>query len=146
MAPQPRRTSTLKERKTPCQCCGFPLSHRHHVLPVRVYGETEWTLQLCPNCHTLYHLIESAWRGNRESQELLQPFMRSDEWREKLYWPLTDLYQKAKRVHEATEETSQRFAADWERTQARMEAGESWSTMQKEYQIDVNKLLADESD
>ncbi len=69
MPPPSRRPATLLERSTPCENCGFPLSHRHHVLPFAKYGESNLTFQLCPNCHYIYHLIGSAKTGNKESYE-----------------------------------------------------------------------------
>lgn len=56
-----RRKARLKERLVPCECCGYPISQRHHILPVAEYGESDWTVQLCANCHELLHIIEVAW-------------------------------------------------------------------------------------
>lgn len=53
-----RRPASKSERRTPCVVCGFPRSHRHHRFPVSVYGEHEHTIQLCSNCHGIYHLLE----------------------------------------------------------------------------------------
>lgn len=53
-----RRATKKSERRTPCVVCGFPRSHRHHRFPVSVYGEHEHTMQLCSNCHGIYHLLE----------------------------------------------------------------------------------------
>ena len=53
-----RYKSTLKQRMTPCNCCGYPISQRHHLFEVAHYGESDFTRQLCANCHELYHLIE----------------------------------------------------------------------------------------
>lgn len=57
--PQRRRTR-MDERITPCDCCGYPLSHRHHLLDFAGFGETPYTKQLCANCHDLYHICERA--------------------------------------------------------------------------------------
>jgi hypothetical protein len=62
--PNRRRKARSSERRTPCECCGFPLSQRHHLLPVACYGESEHTIQLCANCHELFHLI---FRGRFEN-------------------------------------------------------------------------------
>src|SRR5215210_2527073 len=55
-----RRRTTLKEALVPCKTCGYPLSNRHHVYPVHLFGDNKYTLALCANCHVLYHLLESA--------------------------------------------------------------------------------------
>jgi hypothetical protein len=55
-----RRRPTLWERTTPCECCGHPLSQRHHLLPVPVWGDKSATVALCPNCHEILHLLR-AW-------------------------------------------------------------------------------------
>lgn len=55
-----RKRVSLKERTTPCECCGFPLSQRHHLLAVAEFGDTDATAQLCANCHDLYHIIERS--------------------------------------------------------------------------------------
>lgn len=62
-----RRHPTAEERLTPCECCGHPVSHRHHLLSVANYGDIEFTVQLCPNCHELVHWCfkehtEHRWR------------------------------------------------------------------------------------
>jgi hypothetical protein len=55
-----RRSVKKKERLSDCECCGYPLSHRHHLFPVCKYGENEETIQLCANCHELWHILYSA--------------------------------------------------------------------------------------
>ena len=56
-----RRQTTQKERLTPCECCKHPLSQRHHLLNVAYHGENDFTVQLCANCHELYHLIYNKY-------------------------------------------------------------------------------------
>jgi hypothetical protein len=55
-----RRKPTFGERMRPCRCCGFPLTHQHHVLEVALYPHAgsfgDVTIPLCANCHDLYHL------------------------------------------------------------------------------------------
>lgn len=60
MAIERRKKPTIIERLTPCECCNHPLSNRHHILDFAVYGENDKTLQLCPNCHELYHICYKA--------------------------------------------------------------------------------------
>lgn len=55
-----RRRATVKERLTPCSACGYPVSHRHHLWTVEAHGENAVTIQLCANCHELYHLLYNA--------------------------------------------------------------------------------------
>jgi hypothetical protein len=56
-----RRRTKLWERLTPCDCCGYPISQRHHLITVaEYYGENNYTRQLCANCHELYHICEKA--------------------------------------------------------------------------------------
>lgn len=73
-----RRRTTLQERTTPCACCAYPISHRHHVLGFAGSGENRHTLQLCPNCHELFHLIQSAVVGNSDySNKVLRKYMET---------------------------------------------------------------------
>ena len=60
-----RRHAKLHERVTPCQCCGYFLSHRHHLLPVSEWKENGFTVQLCANCHELYHILYTVYDGWR---------------------------------------------------------------------------------
>ena len=56
-----RRKTKLWERLTPCNCCGYPISQRHHLLTIAEYGrESNYTRLLCANCHELYHICEKA--------------------------------------------------------------------------------------
>jgi ribosomal protein L37E len=66
-----RRRPTYQERMTPCTACGYPASHRHHLWDVQMHGENRVTIQLCPNCHELHHLIYNALvRDSAYSQRL----------------------------------------------------------------------------
>src|SRR5438552_1530941 len=69
---QTRRATTRDERLTPCECCGFPLSHRHHMLDVASHGENDCTAQLCGTCHDLFHVMENSYSfGNRKARRLV---------------------------------------------------------------------------
>lgn len=59
-----RRSPTLSERLTPCECCGHPLSHRHHQLPIEYYHDRDEVAYLCANCHEIFHLMERVIRDN----------------------------------------------------------------------------------
>ncbi len=57
-----RRRIKMFERLTPCECCGWPVSHRHHSIPfgeLTPANEADCVNYLCARCHELYHLI---WR------------------------------------------------------------------------------------
>lgn len=69
----PRRKTTFKERTTPCKCCGFPLSQRHHLWEVEYFGENNGFVALCGSCHDLYHvLFKAIVKDNRYKQRLLR--------------------------------------------------------------------------
>lgn len=55
-----RKKPSIEQAATPCACCGYPLSQRHHLLPFAQWGEVAITVQLCPNCHAFYHLIDKV--------------------------------------------------------------------------------------
>ena len=55
-----RRTTKLEETTMPCEGCGFPISHRHHILEYADYGENDYTLQACATCHWTLHICVSA--------------------------------------------------------------------------------------
>lgn len=55
-----RRRATFQERLTACSACGYPTSHRHHLWDIATHGENAVTVQLCPNCHELHHLLYNA--------------------------------------------------------------------------------------
>ncbi len=73
-----RRRTTLSERTTPCACCGYPISHRHHPIGVAETGESRHTLQFCPNCHELFHLVQAALvRESRYCNRVLQKYVEA---------------------------------------------------------------------
>lgn len=45
--------------------CGYPLSERHHALPYATFGESACILQLCSNCHELYHIVQDVALSKR---------------------------------------------------------------------------------
>lgn len=68
---RPRRHKpTMAVRTTPCEWCGFPLSQRHHFLPVAIYGENDITAQLCANCHEIYHVVERGLRKQSKTNTI----------------------------------------------------------------------------
>jgi len=56
---QKRRKTKLSERLMPCQCCGYPISQRHHLFNVAAFGENTYVRYLCANCHELFHIIDN---------------------------------------------------------------------------------------
>ena len=68
-----RRRPSDKERMTPCSACGYPVSHRHNLWDIATHGENAVTVQLCPNCHELHHLMYNALaRDSDYSRKLVQ--------------------------------------------------------------------------
>jgi len=127
-----RRRATLIERSTPCQSCAFPLSQRHHLFGVAKYGENEITVQVCPNCHRLYHLIGECTRGNKESQKLLRPFM-SGKLQECYFWPLFSLHRDVATIEDADQRRGELIERDREAIQRRIQDGELWDSISIEY-------------
>lgn len=66
-----RRKARLDERLQPCQCCLHPISQRHHLFEVAVWGGNEQTVPLCANCHELYHVIIYAGQGGERARKVL---------------------------------------------------------------------------
>ena len=54
-----RRKTKLSERLMPCQCCGYPISQRHHLFNVAAFGEHTYVRYLCANYHELFHIIDN---------------------------------------------------------------------------------------
>jgi ribosomal protein L37E len=68
-----RRRPSDQERMTPCSACGYPVSHRHHLWDIATHGENAVTVQLCPNCHELHHLMYNTLaRDSDYSRKLVQ--------------------------------------------------------------------------
>lgn len=75
-----RRRATDEERMTSCSACGYPTSHRHHLWDIATHGENPVTVQLCPNCHELHHLMYNALaRDSSYSQKLVQHMLFSGQ-------------------------------------------------------------------
>jgi len=75
-----RRQPNIYERMTPCEICGYPLTHRHHLLPVSKYGENEETMQLCANCHQVYHIAyDVLTRGSERCSTLFRYLYTSEK-------------------------------------------------------------------
>lgn len=73
-----RRRATDKERMTACSACGYPISQRHHLWDIATHGENAVTVQLCPNCHELHHLLYNAVaRDSAYSQKLARHILQS---------------------------------------------------------------------
>lgn len=59
--PWKRKKPTLAERMRSCFYCNYPISQRHHALPVSVYGDTTAITELCANCHEAFHIFARAY-------------------------------------------------------------------------------------
>ena len=79
-----RKKATLAERLTPCAVCAYPITERHHFLPVSIYGENASTTQLCANCHEAFHIFERAYAelkmGKRDTQPINTMIVLRDYW------------------------------------------------------------------
>jgi hypothetical protein len=69
-----RQRPKLYERTRACECCKYPITQRHHLFAVAEFGESYITVQLCANCHELYHLLETE--SSRRSYTILWYFTR----------------------------------------------------------------------
>lgn len=100
-----RKAPTLRERLTPCACCEHPISQRHHLAPFADWGENKQTIQLCSNCHELYHLVwDSYVLGKQRAQTILEYLVpehasrRSERVREQIEW-LIAIIQRLERLY-----------------------------------------------
>lgn len=65
-----RKARPAWSKNAACNICGFPVSHRHHLLPFSKFGDffaddAHAFAELCPNCHHMVHVIERI--GESES-------------------------------------------------------------------------------
>lgn len=58
-----RKKPTLAERMRSCFYCNYPISQRHHTVPVSVYGDTTAVTELCANCHEAFHIFARAYEN-----------------------------------------------------------------------------------
>lgn len=102
--PGKRKRATIKERLTPCGCCGHPLSQRHHLLEIAVWGENEATVQLCGNCHELYHLASRGFVENHKASKALffDVFDKMGRWTDRMQF-IVKLLDRAKKLNETAE-------------------------------------------
>jgi hypothetical protein len=59
VAKERRKPNSIHTRMYPCICCAHPISQRHHLLPFADYGENDYTVQICANCHEIFHLLDN---------------------------------------------------------------------------------------
>lgn len=50
----------IKERVSPCSVCGYPISEKHHMAERHIYGDNDYTIKLCANCHELFHILKTC--------------------------------------------------------------------------------------
>lgn len=83
-----RRATKLEETTTPCESCGFPISHRHHLMEYAEYGENDCTLQACATCHWTLHICVSALGSrNARAWKLWSHLLRSlGEQDQRIVW------------------------------------------------------------
>lgn len=76
-----RRQPTTKERLTPCECCEFPVSHRHHILEFAQYGENNITKQLCGSCHDVYTVLVNCYtKPTKRNKDIWMGFVGVIGW------------------------------------------------------------------
>jgi len=97
-----RRKATINERLTICECCGWPISTRAHLLPVSEFGENEYTMLLCRNCHDLYDLMGAVldfgeWSTTTQTGELVNAVREELGETDPVYAFLDD---KARKMHQ----------------------------------------------
>ena len=82
-----RRAPKLSERITPCAACEYPFSQRHHLDPVRYSGENNDTVQLCANCHELYHILDRLNHGGKSTSDIHagHAYITKFGWEDKAY-------------------------------------------------------------
>ena len=51
----------------PCTICNFPIVDNHHLVRRSQWGDNDFSIDLCPNCHRIYHIIESDSRERIEA-------------------------------------------------------------------------------
>jgi hypothetical protein len=99
---QKRRHTKLVERLTPCECCRHPLSTRAHLLDVATWGENEFSVQLCQNCHELYDIIavvfEKVGNSSAHSIKLLSVVMEIWGPKHPVLLYLSDLAQRVQGI------------------------------------------------
>jgi hypothetical protein len=71
-----RRSPRKAERMRPCECCGYPISQRHHLLEIAEWEENDVTVQLCANCHEYYHLIHAVYIKKSKSKRIVDLMLR----------------------------------------------------------------------
>jgi hypothetical protein len=88
--PVKRKKATRQDRATPCECCGYPVSHRHHPFGVNVQKERGTVLHLCPNCHELYHVVERVFleQGGKKTEVVFDALMQYEKLRYRAVWCL----------------------------------------------------------
>jgi hypothetical protein len=123
--PISRRAPTFEQRLSPCECCGYPLSQRHHAIPFVDHGETNLTIQVCATCHELYHVVWAAVVDRRpKALALVGHFRLVDREAERFAW----VHDRVKQFHGYLEWAAsfpQRLEADAASIRERLARGES---------------------
>jgi len=53
-------------KKGKCDKCGILFYlHKHHILPKSIFGKQGETSNLCPNCHTHFHVYSNLNTKNK---------------------------------------------------------------------------------
>lgn len=102
MKRETRKAVTYWHRIARCQVCKFPLSHRHHLLGFKAFGEYGPVAHLCGSCHDVLHVMDNAiCKGRRGVLKLLDWLKkRVEDWR---LDAIEKLVRKAKRLRRKAE-------------------------------------------
>jgi hypothetical protein len=124
-----RKVLTVQERMTPCICCGSQPVEQHHVLHFAKYPEHDFTVPLCPNCHSLYHILHSSKHGNKNNEALLGELLKVESKKNDIIF-LWRLVNDADAVAAEVHRVQQEVLADPDRVEEMVRAG---MTMQEIY-------------
>lgn len=58
------------QRVSPCVVCDFPLTHGHHMLSKKDWGDNDHQVRLRGRCHDLFHVVYDATVNSSEQQAL----------------------------------------------------------------------------
>ena len=102
-----RRATTREERLSPCHGCGFPLTHRHHLLEFANYGENDCTVQVCGTCHDLFQIVESCyvWK-HADAKRLVGELVQRIGFHNERFSRIYDLVVEAKRLRNIADKAS----------------------------------------
>src|SRR5574343_1387335 len=86
-------------KKIKCSVCNYPYSELHHMAERHIYNDNEYTVRLCPNCHSLFHMIKNALYESEEKMAVISlPFF---DWNTLEY---SDTFNKIKQLAQVSKD------------------------------------------